>query len=192
MALIGNIRRAVQARVHGPSGRPGGRAAAERATAQLRPGGAKERPGGSGYDPGMSPRMAAESQRRRALMSEPDAPRTPRPLPNRTGLPDRLKTGIETLSGLSMDDVRVHRNSSRPAGLEALAYTQGSDIHVASGQERHLAHEAWHVVQQKQGRVRPTLSLKGVPINDAPGLEQEADALGRRALQTKPKATRRG
>src|SRR5690348_4737870 len=27
--------------------------------------------------------------------------------PNRTGLPDRLKTGVESLSGFAMDDVRV-------------------------------------------------------------------------------------
>jgi len=31
-------------------------------------------------------------------------------LPNHTGLPDVLKTGVEALSGLSMDDVRVHYN----------------------------------------------------------------------------------
>ena len=42
------------------------------------------------------------------------APATP---PNRTGLPDNLKAGVEALSGLSMDDVRVHRNSSQPAQL---------------------------------------------------------------------------
>lgn len=45
-------------------------------------------------------------------------------LENRTGLPKRLKSGIENLSGLSMDDVRVHYNSSRPAQFYALAYTQ--------------------------------------------------------------------
>ena len=67
---------------------------------------------------------------------------------NSSGLPDRLKAGVETLSGLGMDDVRVHYNSPRPAQLQALAYTQGSDIHVGPGQERHLPHEAWHVVQQ--------------------------------------------
>ncbi|HCC51392.1 MAG TPA: hypothetical protein DEQ30_04490, partial [Porphyromonadaceae bacterium] len=72
---------------------------------------------------------------------------------NKTGLPDDLKTGIENLSGYSMDDVRVHYNSGKPAQLQALAYTQGTDIHVAPGQEKHLPHEAWHVVQQKQGRV---------------------------------------
>ena len=55
---------------------------------------------------------------------------------NRTGLPDRLKQGIEALSGLSLDDVRVHRNSPRPAQLRALAFTRGSEIHIGPGAER--------------------------------------------------------
>ncbi|MFN7872906.1 MAG: DUF4157 domain-containing protein [Cyanobacteriota bacterium] len=105
------------------------------------------------------------------------APRT-----NNTGLPDQLKSGIESLSGLSMDHVRVHYNSSQPAQLNALAYAQGSDIHLAPGQERHLPHEAWHMVQQAQGRVRPTLQAYGAAVNDTPALEAEADAMGSKAL----------
>ncbi|WP_447985980.1 eCIS core domain-containing protein [Nitrospira sp. Nam74] len=102
---------------------------------------------------------------------------------NRTGLPDNLKAGIEALSGFAMDDVRVHYNSSKPAQLQAFAYTQGTDIHVAPGQEQHLPHEAWHVVQQKQGRVQPTRQMKdGVAINDDAGLEHEADVIGAKAL----------
>jgi len=105
---------------------------------------------------------------------------------NRTGLPDNLKSGIENLSGHSMDDVKVHYNSSKPESLNAHAYAQGSDIHIASGQEKHLAHEAWHVVQQKQGRVKPTLQMKGkVNINDDKGLEKEADVMGAKAVQMK-------
>jgi len=101
---------------------------------------------------------------------------------NPTGLPDVLKNGVEALSGLALDDVRVHYNSPQPTGLQALAYTRGSDIHVAPGQERHLPHEAWHVVQQMQGRVQPTLQRKtGVPINDNPRLEKEADEMGQKA-----------
>jgi Domain of unknown function (DUF4157) len=104
-----------------------------------------------------------------------------------TGLPDNLKSGIESLSGLSMDDVTVHYNSSQPAQLNALAYTQSTDIHVAPGQEQHLPHEAWHVVQQAQGRVCPTMQMKnGVPINDDQGLEQEADLMGGKAMQVWP------
>ena len=102
---------------------------------------------------------------------------------NRTGLPDALKAGVESLSGFALDDVRVHYNSPRPAGLQALASTQGSEIHVGPGQEHHLPHEAWHVVQQKQGRVKPTLQAKGVAINDDQGLEREADVMGAQALR---------
>jgi len=101
---------------------------------------------------------------------------------NRTGLPDQLKSGIEQASGFAMDDVKVHYNSSRPAQLQAHAFAQGTDIHLAPGQEKHLPHEAWHVVQQKQGRVNPTLQLQGIAVNDDAGLEQEADTMGQKAL----------
>lgn len=100
---------------------------------------------------------------------------------NETGMPDNLKAGIEDLSGFSMDDVRVHYNSDKPATVQALAYTQGTDIHVAPGQERHLPHEAWHVVQQMAGRVEPTTEVGGLPVNDNPALEHEADVMGTRA-----------
>jgi Domain of unknown function (DUF4157) len=106
------------------------------------------------------------------------------PRQNRTGLPDRLKTGVEHLSGLAMDDVRVHYNSPKPANVQALAYTQGTEIHLAPGQDKHLPHEAWHVVQQKQGRVPPTLQMRGAAINDDPSLEREADQMGVRSLST--------
>jgi len=102
---------------------------------------------------------------------------------NNTGLPDNLKAGIESLSGYSMDDVKVHRNSDKPGQLQAHAYAQGTDIHLGPGQEKHLPHEAWHVVQQAQGRVRPTMQLKrGVEINDDHALEHEADIMGAKAI----------
>jgi len=100
---------------------------------------------------------------------------------NRTGLPDQLKVGVESLSGVLLDSVKVHYNSAKPAQLNALAYAQGSDIHVGPGQEKHLPHEAWHVAQQSQGRVQPTMQTKGVAINDDSGLEHEADVMGAKA-----------
>ena len=103
---------------------------------------------------------------------------------NNTGMPDNLKTGVENLSGIDMSDVRVHYNSSKPAEVGALAYTQGTNIHVAPGQERHLPHEAWHVVQQVQGRVQPTMQLKNVAVNDDKELETEANVMGNRAQQS--------
>ena len=106
-------------------------------------------------------------------------------VPNQTGMPDNLKSGIESLSGMDVSDVRVHYNSPRPAQLSAHAYAQGSDIHLAAGQEKHLPHEAWHVVQQRQGRVQPTTQMRGEQINDDAGLEQEADVMGEKARQYK-------
>lgn len=102
---------------------------------------------------------------------------------NKTGLPDNLKAGIENLSGYSMDNVKVHYNSAKPAPLQALAYTQGQEIHVGPGQERHLAHESWHVVQQMQGRVQPTGEVAGIVLNDSRALESEADSMGQKSLQ---------
>lgn len=104
------------------------------------------------------------------------------PTPNTTGIPDTLKSNIESLSGTSLDDVKVHRNSDRPAQLAAHAYAQGNQIYLGSGQEKHLAHEAWHVVQQKQNRVPVTIQKKGVGINDDPKLEREADVMGAKAM----------
>ena len=101
--------------------------------------------------------------------------------PNNTGLPSQLKSGVENLSGFTLDDVKVHYNSDKPAQLKAHAYAQGTDIHVASGQEKHLPHEAWHVVQQKQGRVNATTQMKGIGVNDDSGLEKEADLMGAKA-----------
>lgn len=140
-------------------------------------------------------------------MANDSVPRTPiQKKKNSTGLPDQLKSGIESLSGYAMDDVKVHRNSDKPAQLNAHAYAQGTDIHLASGQEKHLPHEAWHVVQQKQGRVKPTLQMKGNPsilrqaqhnatpmtgvnINDDEGLEKEADVMGAKAAQVSEEKT---
>jgi len=102
---------------------------------------------------------------------------------NNTGLPDTLKAGVERLSGIDMSEVRVHYNSDKPAQLGALAYTQGKDIHVAAGQERHLPHEAWHVVQQARQQVQPTVQTKGAAVNDEPGLENEASEKGRQSLK---------
>jgi hypothetical protein len=104
---------------------------------------------------------------------------------NKTGLPDNLKHGIEALGGVDMSAVRVHYNSSKPAQLNAHAFAQGNDIHLGSGQEKHLPHEAWHTVQQSLGRVAPTMRMGGEQINDDQGLEREADLMGEKALQYK-------
>ncbi len=102
---------------------------------------------------------------------------------NKTGLPDDLKSGMENLSGMSLDHVKVHYNSPKPAAVQAHAYAQGNEIHLGAGQEKHLPHELGHVVQQAQGRVKATTNVNGMPVNDHAGLENEATAMGNKALQ---------
>lgn len=98
------------------------------------------------------------------------------------GLPDGLRAGIEALSGVSMAGVSVRYDSPHPARLGALAYARGREIHLARGQEKHLPHEAWHLAQQARGRVRAMGRAGGLPLNDDPALEREADRMGARAL----------
>jgi hypothetical protein len=102
----------------------------------------------------------------------------------KVSLPKKLKSNLESLSGYAMDDVQVHYNSLKPAYFHTHAYAQGNTIYLGPGKEKYLAHEAWHVVQQKQGRVKPTLQLRGnVYGNNDALLEKEADVMGALALQ---------
>jgi len=104
--------------------------------------------------------------------------------PNLTGIPNATKARFENASGLSFDDVRIHYNSDKPALIQAHAYTQGNQVYIGPGQERHLGHELGHVVQQKEGRVRPTTQLYGgMNVNDDVGLEKEADVIGGKAAK---------
>ena len=149
----------------------------------------KKKPGQLQADPKKKkPAQLVNKEKKPKQMKFADSPAVAQleeaPSANLTGLPDQIKAGVENLSGISLDDVKVHYNSAKPKELNALAYAQGTDIHVAPGQEKHLPHEAWHIVQQKQGRVQPTVQMKeGVPVNDDAGLEREADLMGAKALQ---------
>lgn len=91
-------------------------------------------------------------------------------------LPIDLKKTVESLSGLDMGDVRVFYHSPWPEKIQARAFAYGTDIHVGPYQEDALAHEAWHVVQQKQARVEVHDAVIGMPAGDA--LEAEADRMG--------------
>ena len=109
--------------------------------------------------------------------------------PNLTGIPTQMKLDFERRSGLSFDDVRVHYNSDKPRKIGALAYTQIPQVHIGPGQERHLQHELGHVVQQKQGIVRPTARVKGLSVNNSNVLELQADSFAKGNL-TKTAAQR--
>lgn len=89
-------------------------------------------------------------------------------------LPSVLSDAIEARAGVSMAGVSVHRNSPAPAAIGAHAFAQGADIHLGPGQDSHLAHEAWHIAQQRQGRVPRRRRIDGQPVNDDSHLEREA------------------
>jgi hypothetical protein len=91
------------------------------------------------------------------------------------------------VSGVRLDDVRVHLNSPRPSEFGALAYAHGTEVHIAPGAEEHLPHEIWHVVQQKLGRVQATGRARGFATNTDPNLEQEAHGMA--AALSSPWAT---
>ena len=106
-------------------------------------------------------------------------------------LPSDVKAKMEAAFGHSFADVRVHHGTEAES-IGAVAFTRGTHIHFArrayqpqtpAGQ-RLLGHELAHVVQQRARRVaRPA---GGVPINDDPALECEAEAAGARAAEGRP------
>ena len=108
---------------------------------------------------------------------------------NSTGMSDEVKSKMESSFNTDFSGVKVHANSSKAPEVGALAYTQGHDVHFAPGQfkpesstgQQLLGHELAHVVQQREGRVQPTTEIAGLPVNDNPSLENEADVLGAKA-----------
>jgi hypothetical protein len=103
--------------------------------------------------------------------------------PIHTALSDNLKSGIDSLSSVSLNNVKVHYKFPLPAQLNPLASAQDSDIHVAPGQDIQLPHESWHLAQQTRGCAKPAMPIQeGVPVNDDKKLEHEADVMGARAL----------
>jgi hypothetical protein len=111
-----------------------------------------------------------------------------------TNMPEDVKSKMENSFGTDFSDVSIHKNSEQATNIGALAYTQGSDVHFAPGQyepgshkgQELLGHELTHVVQQREGRVKPdTEQQKGLNINSDNSLEKEADEMGARAAQGK-------
>ncbi|PCK04479.1 MAG: hypothetical protein COA42_19160 [Alteromonadaceae bacterium] len=98
-------------------------------------------------------------------------------------LPYCLRSGMEAISKLGLQRVRVHYNSPLPAKVQAHAYAQGLNIYLAPGQSHHLPHELGHVVQQLSGMVQATTTVNGMAVNDDPKLEDHATELGDEAVR---------
>ena len=115
------------------------------------------------------------------------------PVGSTTKLPEDVQAKMENSFGTNFSNVNIHQNDDSANQMGALAYTQGDHVHFAPGQynpntqggQELLGHELTHVVQQREGRVQPTKQGKGLPINDNPALENEADVMGKQAVQGK-------
>ncbi len=100
-------------------------------------------------------------------------------------VPEKLGESVENVFNIHPESIGIHTESTKATNVGALAFTQGSNIHFAPGQyqpetaqgKHLLGHELAHVVQQREGRVRPTGQVAGMPVNDNPTLEKEADVM---------------
>lgn len=110
---------------------------------------------------------------------------------NKTGIPDSLLRKFEEMSGFDLSEVRVYYNSDKPqqVGLDVLAYAEGLNIYISPGNEEHLEHELWHVVQQLEGRTKPTTTHNGEKIDDRKNMEDEATKEGNKAKRNKTPLT---
>ncbi|MBV8519482.1 MAG: DUF4157 domain-containing protein [Acidobacteria bacterium] len=101
-------------------------------------------------------------------------------------LPGTVRQAMESFFGAGFSDVRVHA-CPQAAAMGAIAFTQGSQIHVtshgshafASRGPQILVHELAHVVQQRTGRVRNPFG-SGTAIVQDQMLEAEAERMAQR------------
>jgi hypothetical protein len=98
-----------------------------------------------------------------------------------------VKSQMESFFQTDFSNVRVHVGPEAPS-IGALAFTVGTNLYFAPGQYqpntpggRHLiGHELTHVMQQAQGRVSNPYG-SGMAVVHDPGLEEEAEKLGKLA-----------
>jgi len=98
---------------------------------------------------------------------------------------------MESAFNTDFSKVSIYKESQKALHLNALAFTQGENVHFAPGQfnpdsetgRNLIGHEFTHVMQQRRGAVKSTSVLgKGLNLNDDRGLEIEADNFGKKAV----------
>ena len=87
-------------------------------------------------------------------------------------------------------DSRKQNNTFlKPAPLTSNFFSQGKNIEFKSGQEMRVGHEAAHVVQQKQGRVKGNIGLSGKINSDILQGQKKGDNI-KNNLRKEQKSTR--
>ena len=110
------------------------------------------------------------------------------PQSSNSSSPPLLQRLTEAFGGHDLSNVNIHKDSPKAPEVGAVAFAQGNDVHFAPGKfnpesssgRQLIGHELAHVVQQREGRVQPTGSVNGLPLNDSKSLESEADDMGRK------------
>jgi hypothetical protein len=143
--------------------------------------------------PGMGPaimgglRVVAQARSNNGVSTAPIPAGMLRVIGEGRPLDVEIRRIMESFFQADFSGVRVHEGPAARA-MGALAFTLGEDLHFAPGlydpKSREgielLGHELTHVVQQRDGRVSNPYG-RGVAIVQDPGLEAEAEAMGRRA-----------
>ncbi|MEM9458292.1 MAG: DUF4157 domain-containing protein [Myxococcota bacterium] len=125
-------------------------------------------------------------------------PQVPPILSRGQPLPPSLRQCAERVLGEDLSSVRVFVSNAAPR-IGAVAFTMGSQIHVAPGAYdpdsaegvELLGHELAHVVQQRRGRVRNPRGY-GIAVVEDAALEREADEVGVRLRKACLQAKVRG
>ncbi|MEM7102180.1 MAG: DUF4157 domain-containing protein [Bacteroidota bacterium] len=108
---------------------------------------------------------------------------------NKTGMPDGVKSKMETAFQSDFSNVKMIPNSNKAFDIGAQAFAQGNEVHFAPGKfnpnthegQELIGHELAHINQQQEGRVQANSQLKGQPFNDQSNLEKEAEQSGKKA-----------
>jgi len=106
-------------------------------------------------------------------------------------LPIDVQDKMESSFNEDFSDVKIHTNSNEAGKLNARAFTQGNEIHFATGEfdpvtkngQEVLAHELSHVVQQRSGLVKGTHVENGYVVSNEKSLETKADKEGQKAVR---------
>ncbi len=105
-------------------------------------------------------------------------------------LPEDFQTKMESSFGEDFSNVKINKDSKDANELDALAFTQGNNIHFKNGEfdssskngQELIAHELSHVVQQRHRDIGTTHKENNYDVNDNEGLEKEADINAKKAV----------
>ncbi len=109
-------------------------------------------------------------------------------------LPDEVQARASNIFSTNFDSVNILENSQMAQKMGAQAFTQGNNVHFAPGKYNPkskegmelIGHELAHIVQQRNGKVKPTGVENGNAVNTDKGLEKEADEMGKKVASGDP------